>query len=328
MSGPDWLKHLSDPALIVDSSGKVVQMNGAAELELPRTDSELVPPPFSPAARAALAGVREPAELQLEVASGAKSSPRPCLAFPLSDSRLLIILRPAPNTAGQEDFLAAAAHDLKNPISAVFGYTEALLETSVGADLSARHRGIINRIRSTARRMFEVVANYELLFQLEAGALPHPQSDSVDLNAVIRSVLEYAGGLVPERAPIRTELDSAEILIAAERPPLERILENIISNALKFTPVEGAIVVRSSLANDRAYVAVTNSAPIIPAAELPGLFDRYRRGSTRGTAPGSGLGLYLVRKTTLWLGGTVEVSSAAGAGTTFTLSFPRFVSPS
>jgi signal transduction histidine kinase len=108
-----------------------------------------------------------------------------------------------------------------------------------------------------------------------------------------------------------------------EKVQLDRILSNIVSNALKYTPPEGAITLKTGITANRIFASVNNTGAFIPQAELATLFDRYTRASTNRGKGGSGLGLYIVKTLVEANGGSVEIESSKEKGVTFTLYFPR-----
>jgi len=104
---------------------------------------------------------------------------------------------------------------------------------------------------------------------------------------------------------------------------LERVIDNLLSNAMKFTPSGGDVILRISRDGDWAVLAVEDTGVGIPAADLPHLFERYWRGSNvTGRIAGSGLGLSGARGIIEQHGGTISVASAEGQGSTFTLRLP------
>ena len=217
--------------------------------------------------------------------------------------------------------LSTIAHDLKNPIAALFGYADALLDTSLGDGLNHEQRDFLERSRRAAARASEMVRNYQVLASV---------SDSADiiakgrcaLNAVVRQVLDYTWRDNPLAPILKLDLCDEEANLKIDRIALERIVSNLFSNALKFTPDDGFIQISTRIDQTDGVLTVANSGDAIAAHELAHLFDRYKRGSnTRGIA-GSGLGLFIVKQLVDACGGQVAATSDHN-GTCFSVRIPR-----
>jgi two-component system sensor histidine kinase BaeS len=114
-------------------------------------------------------------------------------------------------------------------------------------------------------------------------------------------------------------------MLRFDRERILQLLGNLIGNALKFTPRGGEVIVELADAPEAATLIVRDSGPGIPEAELPRVFDRFFRGTNVGEAraSGSGLGLAIARSIVEMHGGQIEVASAVGTGSTFTITLPR-----
>jgi signal transduction histidine kinase len=121
---------------------------------------------------------------------------------------------------------------------------------------------------------------------------------------------------------LTVELAKASLPVRVERIQLERIISNLFTNALKYTPAEGTITIKTLSEGGRAIFSINNDAPIIPAEELPYIFDRYKRGASSSGTTGSGLGLHIVKYLLEALKGSVRVRSNKEEGTTFVVSLP------
>ncbi len=221
----------------------------------------------------------------------------------------------------REEFLATAAHDLKNPLSAIFGYADALLETSGASQLSEQQKSILGKIRATSARSIDLLRNYQQLSDLSVHRLGLTDA-AADLGATCKTVIEECFREDPTAHTVRAVISQESLPVAVNRIPLERILTNLFANALRYTPRGGTITLSTSRAGDLARFEINNSLPIIPMEELPKLFSRRFRGSTSKNTSGTGLGLYIVRTMVKDLGGSVAVKSSEGEGTTFTLDLP------
>jgi signal transduction histidine kinase len=328
-SAPDLalLTHAETPVIIVDGFGDVVFANHPAAALTPVTD-DTTPLPASgpvnlrqillPAEREQILESRGPTTVRITLrAAEARASIAECLVVPLtlhaSPRRFLIVFqRNSPEVLpvfAREEFLATVAHDLKNPLSAAFSYADALLDTSVGEGLNEKQRQTISRIRATVLRSFDLVRNYQQLAQLRAGALPAPEVPT-DLNSIVGTVLEYCWRPDSSSPSLSLSLAPYELPVPVERLPLERVVSNIFSNAVKFTPSGGSIAVTTTRSPDgECSVVIANTGIGIQPEEQHLIFHRFTRGSAAAGTSGSGLGLYIAKSIVDAIGGRISVTS-------------------
>jgi signal transduction histidine kinase len=222
----------------------------------------------------------------------------------------------------KQEWLTSAAHDLKNPLSAIFGYADTLLDTPAGAGMSPDQRMILGRIRGTASRATELVRNYQHLSLLALKGIAQSGTRS-DLNGAIHDLLNTTWREDPEHPRVVVNLLSEALPALIDRLHLDRILSNLFSNALKFSPPNSTVTVRSGRDDSGfAWVSFNNSGAPIAEAELATLFTPFNRLSNSRGKPGSGLGLTIVRRIVDGLGGRISVSSSQEEGTTFTVKLP------
>jgi PAS domain S-box-containing protein len=217
------------------------------------------------------------------------------------------------------DFLAMVGHDIRNPLGAIFGYTEMMLETAV--PLSPEHRELLLRINTNTRTVLTLVGNFLDASRIEAGRMVMSRRP-VDLNSVARRTIEqYASHAQLMDLQLDVELADALPEIVADGLQLERIAANLLTNAIKFTPRGGRLVVRTERLPSSVALAVSDTGPGIPPHEFSRIFQRYAR-SGDGTQEGTGLGLYIVGTLVEAHGGFVTIDSTPGVGTTFTVYLP------
>lgn len=256
-----------------------------------------------------------------------------CLVIPLNragtqpEQRLFLLLlqRNAPEILpllAREDFLATVAHDLKNPLGAIFSYADGLLDTVAGDGLSDHHRNIIGRMRATALRSIDLVRNYQQLSQLRAGRVQPPTAPT-DLNAVVSAVLEYCWRPDAGSPSLSLKLAPLGTPVLVDRLALERIVSNLVSNAVKYTPAGGSIVIETARLDSGGKLIVSNTGAGIRGEERDSIFSRFTRGSASSGTTGSGLGLYIVKSILDTVGARVELLSEPDKNTTFTVFFPR-----
>ncbi len=254
----------------------------------------------------------------IDMSSGDPDSDEQLLAFSFSDSY-------ATSYEEKEELLATVAHDIKNPLGAIFGYADTLLDTALGAGFNAAQRDVVARIRGTAARAVDLVRNYQHLTNLDLRGLPK-SSTIVELNETIRSVIDSTWREDPFNPLLAFEPSKEKLRLRIEKVHLERIISNLFSNALKYTPKSERILIHTGVhEKDRsnAILSITNTGVVIDAEDLPHLFERYRRAATSSGTVGSGLGLYIVKLIVDGLGGKVEVRSDKINGTIFEVLLPR-----
>lgn len=243
------------------------------------------------------------------------------------DSSLLLVTLKSTGTehsriAAKEESLATVAHDLRNPLSAIFSYADALVDTAAGEGMQPAQKQIMKRIRSTASRCVELVLNYQMLAKMQSRGFLRPNVP-VDLNEVTRSVVEHAWREDANSPTLTSDLSTAALPVYMERVQVERALANLVSNALKYTPAGGRVLVKTTDAGTASIVSVNNTGVQLSESELKTLFDRYSRAKSSEGIGGSGLGLFIVKSLMEAGGGSVEAKSDAHDGVTVTLKFPR-----
>lgn len=220
-----------------------------------------------------------------------------------------------------ENDLSSVAHDLKNPLGAIFGYADALVDTGLGADLSPRHREVLTRIRSTAVRSIELVRNLQQLSNLQSGLIPL-SSKTLDMNQIVEMVHKGTWRENSSQPKVEIELSKEPLYTNIERILIDRVITNLYSNALKFTPKDGVISIKTSVSAEHNIFEINNNKPHIEDSEINKIFDnRYRAKTSQGTS-GTGLGLFIVKEIMKKVAGSVAVESNHDKGTTFTAYFP------
>ena len=221
----------------------------------------------------------------------------------------------------RETLVANVTHDLRTPLTAIKGAADNLLDGVAGA-ISPDQREYVEIIRDHTTRLTGTLNELLQAARLQAGQV-ELQPEPLDVYAVVADVANGLQPLARERH-LQLEVRGREARAAADREKLHRAVENLVSNALKFTD-EGRVTVEVKAAGDVVEVAVRDTGHGIPADELPRLFERFFRGSAR--KPGTGLGLSIARNLVRLHGGDITVSSEAGRGSEFCVRLPRERTP-
>jgi K+-sensing histidine kinase KdpD len=220
-----------------------------------------------------------------------------------------------------QEVTATVSHDLKNPLAAVTGLVEMLLDSTADV-LTLDQRALLHRINANTRLMTELVGNLLEVELIECGRQAF-QPAWLDLNALVRRVVEAQAHQAEEKH-IGLVLDLNPQLPAAmlDGRSIERLVANLLGNAVKFTPHNGAIRVSTRCRDARVIVEVWDSGPDIPASLHPVLFEQFTHQSD---SPGVGLGLYICKSIVEMHAGTISVDNPAGGGVLFVAELP--VSP-
>ncbi|OJT27569.1 hypothetical protein BO221_06285 [Archangium sp. Cb G35] len=235
-------------------------------------------------------------------------------------ARLEVLARQAQEAARiREDLVAVVSHDLRNPISAISMSAGAMLKREGLQDWQAKG---LSRIYSAADRAIRLIRDLLDSTQARVGGIP-VERRPLDFHELARHVVEEVQLAHPERH-IHFET-GGEAQGAWDADRMAQVITNLVGNAVQHSPVDTPVRVRSRGEEGAVCLDIHNEGPPIPAEVLPTLFEPFRRGrSAGGGAMGSvGLGLFISRQLVEAHGGSIEVRSSRGDGTTFTVRFPR-----
>jgi len=155
------------------------------------------------------------------------------------------------------------------------------------------------------------------------GSVQLLETEPVDLTERLRSIAEHQDAVSAAHRVIAS-VPGEPLLVDANLPKLERALDNLLLNAIKYSPHGGIVTLSAEGHGDEVWISVTDQGIGIPAADLPRIFDRFHRGANvSGRTSGIGLGLASVARAIDAHGGTIEASSVEGEGSTFTIHLPR-----
>lgn len=224
--------------------------------------------------------------------------------------------------ATRDDFLASAAHDLRNPLSAIRGAAD-LVERMLERGDNARERlqAAITHIQSASRRIAGMLDGFLDLAQLQLGRPLELRKELQDVAALAREAVQQA-----QQASARHRLRLSapdELMAVVDGARLQRMLDNLLANAMKYSPEGGEIDVELRDEGAALALRVRDTGIGIPPSEIEAVFERFRRGSNvAGRFSGTGIGLAGARQIVEQHAGSVEVTSALGRGSTFTVRLP------
>jgi two-component system phosphate regulon sensor histidine kinase PhoR len=217
----------------------------------------------------------------------------------------------------RSDFVATISHELRTPMSAVYGAALTLLREDVEFP-EDRRRELLRMIAEQATRLTRITEEILITSKLDRGELTLEQ-EPVDVAEVVRSTVEAVQAQVDEPPPIETDLPAEVGAASGDRNRIQQVLVNLIDNAVKYG--EAPIVVAASSPDGRVRITVSDQGPGIAHADQLRLFEKFFRADPQLVrAPGgTGLGLYISRELANRMGGRLDVTSEPGAGSTFTL---------
>lgn len=234
----------------------------------------------------------------------------------------------------RDEFLSAASHDLKTPLTAVKGMAQLLRRQVARLEIPGTERlakGLAG-IDTTATKMGQQLDELVDVTRVQVGQHLELRRRPIDIVDLVRRVTAEQQH-VAERHRIQVETSLDNLIGTWDAVRLGRVLDNLLSNAIKFSPNGGGITVAIAhedvVGGPWAVVAVRDQGLGIPAADLPRVFERFRRArNVEGRIGGTGIGLASVRQIVEQHGGTITVESVEGAGSTFTVRLPlAFTAP-
>lgn len=225
---------------------------------------------------------------------------------------------------GRNDALSAAAHDLRTPLTSILGQADLMRAHLSHASLPPADwlRARVESVRSGALRMAVMVEELLDVARLQMGHALELQMETVDVGAVVREVAQ-AWQERAERDSVRLFVDApAGLVVPADRIRLQRVVENIVGNAIKYSPLSTPVQVTVRRQDDTVAITVQDQGVGIPAEELPLLFTPFYRASTSQGTPGIGLGLAGAKTIVNQHGGQITIESSVGVGTMVAVTLP------
>jgi len=240
----------------------------------------------------------------------------------------------------KDQFVSLISHELRTPLTSILGYLELVLEDD-DQPLTDEQRSYLTTVERNADRLLRLVGDLLFTAQVDAGRFTLTPAD-VDLAGVVRAAEESVRVTAANAGvEVLVDLPDEGIVVPGDAVRLGQACDNLVSNAVKFTPAggrvtlslrsawqlpDGEIVTESGPdATPVALLAISDTGIGIPQTEQGKMFTRFFRASTaqKNAVPGVGLGLAITKAITTAHGGTLDLVSAEGAGTTFTLTLPR-----
>ena len=224
----------------------------------------------------------------------------------------------------RDQFLSIASHELKTPITSLIGYTDLLLRRARrDGSLSERDERAVRIIGEQAGRLNRLIVALLDLSRIETGQLSIERG-AVELNTLTQRLIQE---FQQSQQPIHTITfapSPAPLIVFGDELRLEQGIQNLIQNAIKYSPDGGSVAIELAQRGDHACLSVRDQGIGIPASAMPNLFRRFYRAPNveQQHISGMGVGLFVVREIVQLHGGTIGVESAEGQGSTFTVCLP------
>jgi signal transduction histidine kinase len=225
----------------------------------------------------------------------------------------------------RDQFLSIASHELKTPLTSLLGNTQ-LLRRRAARDnmLSERNQQALEVIEQQAIRLKKLIETLLDISRIQNGQLVL-SNKQIDLEVLAQRMVREVQPLLRHHT-IEFAGVGAPLMVECDELRIEEVLQNIIQNAVKYSPAGGAITVQVGTQQGQAYVSIGDQGIGIPQQALPHLFQRFYRAENAESRhiSGMGVGLYLVKEIINLHGGTIDVASTEGAGSTFTIRLPCY----
>lgn len=219
---------------------------------------------------------------------------------------------------GREQVLGIVAHDLRNPLHLMVATLELLEEPDLAPE---RQRELLAIAMRGVNHMRRLVGDLLDAVRIQAGHLSL-DFEGMTLGAIVDQAKEMHRPLALERGvSFDIRVQDANVPLRVDRARIQQVLGNLLGNAIKFTPKSGKVVLEASIEQGRAVFRVIDTGIGIPEDRLPHIFERFWQGQS-GDRSGVGLGLAITKAIVEAHGGTIEVQSEPGKGSTFTFKIP------
>jgi signal transduction histidine kinase len=219
----------------------------------------------------------------------------------------------------KDEFVSSVSHELRTPLTSISGYVELLKED----ESDDERRNYLSIVERNSERLLGLVSDLLFTARLQDGRL-QLEREEVDMHALVREAVESARPRA-DAASVDLQVEAVSVPVAlGERVRLAQLLDNLISNGVKFTPAGGHVRVTLGVAAGMIRLEVSDSGIGISEAERERLFERFFRSQSalERQIQGTGLGLYISKAIVEAHGGRIGVSSEVGKGTTFVVELP------
>ena len=327
------LSSVADGIVAVDREGAIVLWNAASERITGIGSSEALGRPLTQVLRHEIeapegAGERSISlkrgaqELWLQVAEAIMRDPGGQIAGKIYTLRDVSADRFVEQA--KSDFVSSISHELRAPLTSIYGFAETLLRRGELFD-DVQRQTFLSYIASESERLTGIVDALLDVAELDAGDL-QVELTTTDVGNVVREVVESARSDLASAQgnghSFVIDLSDEPLSAEADGEKLRRVLVNLVDNAVKFSPSGGTVSVSGQKSSGAVELRVSDEGAGIPEEERERIFRKFYRGSSSVLSGGTGLGLFISRGLVTAMGGRIWVDSAEGKGSTFTLELP------
>lgn len=224
----------------------------------------------------------------------------------------------------RDEFVSVVTHEIKSPLTSISGYAEIARQSVENADRD----GVVESIKvvkGETRKILRLVEDLLDASKMDAGRFSL-ELESTDLEEIITTVVERYRRTLPQTIEFRVEGTVPEL--RADPLRISQVIDNLISNACKYSREDSTITVTLADRTDHVQIVVSDDGDGMSADKLPRIFERfYRAREGEAEVKGTGLGLYITKQIVEMHGGSIDVESKAGAGTTFNVEIPIRMNP-
>ncbi|GAC1428450.1 MAG: hypothetical protein NVSMB7_05300 [Chitinophagaceae bacterium] len=218
----------------------------------------------------------------------------------------------------KNDFIGMVSHELKTPITSIYGYLQ-LLNAKAVQKADTFNAGIMDKILSQVKRMTSMINGYLNLSRLESGKI-YLERQPFLLNELVTEMIEEINSV--QKTHTITFLPGDDIAVEADRDKIGTVLSNLLNNAIKYSPGRNGIEVKCQIVHNQAQISIRDEGIGIRQENMEKLFERYYRGKHHIHIPGFGIGLYLSAEIIQRHNGKIWVESEVGNGSTFYFTLP------
>lgn len=224
----------------------------------------------------------------------------------------------------KDAFLAMLTHDMKTPLTTIGLYAQMLEKRP---DMLPKKPHIATAISRSQKNLLELVNNILDVEQLQAGGAIKIEKEHFDLAALVESIYGTFEAVAAEKKTVlKIDIQQSEIIIFGDESQLKRVIINLVSNGIKYSPENSEVCIRLNTTREAVWLSVEDNGYGIPEEDLPHIFDKYQRvESHKDKAVGTGLGLAIVKGIVEAHAGTVSVESQSDKGSIFTICLPKQV---
>ena len=225
----------------------------------------------------------------------------------------------------KSEFVANMSHELRTPLNAIIGFSEIMADEYLGPVGSPKYLEYAKDINGSGTHLLEIINNMLDLSKVEAGKF-ELQEDNIDIPAALKACVTLVQGLAEKRGVVIENNAPSDLpALYADERNLKQILLNLLTNAIKFTPAEGKVTIEAWCRQDTGYIfTITDTGKGIAEEDIPMVLSPFGQveSALSRIEQGTGLGLPLTKSFVELHGGSLDLRSTVGAGTTVTVRFP------